>query len=53
MKIEIMPTEYALHIALVRGRCRSPKTWKTYGLTILQLLRYMEAREIDWLIESL
>lgn len=48
MRIEFLPTEYSLHIAVIRGRSRSWKTWKAYGHCMLSFLRYMEAKNFDW-----
>lgn len=49
MRIEFVPTEYAVHIGVVRGYSRSPKTWRVYGYCLLAYLRYVENCGIDWL----
>jgi hypothetical protein len=47
MRIEYLPTEYCVHVSVVRPQCRSCKTWKAYGL-LLGYLRFMESRGFDW-----
>lgn len=48
MTIEYRPTEFCLHVAIVRGRSRSPLTWKAYGLTLHSFIVFMEAQGLNW-----
>jgi integrase len=48
MEIEYLPTEYCTYVATIRGRSRSPKTWKAYGHIILPFLRFMNSNGFDW-----
>jgi integrase len=48
MRIELMPTEYSIHFCVVRGRSRSPKTWRGLGYTLCAFLRFMEAHGLNW-----
>jgi len=48
MRIQYVPTEFMIYNAVVRGKSRSPKTWKDQGNIILPFLQYMEERGFDW-----
>lgn len=43
------PNRYLDHIAVVRGRTRSPNTWKTYGEHLYDYFSFLEANELEWL----
>ena len=48
MQIELLPTEYGIYVGVVRGRSRSPQTWKASGYALLSFIRFMEANQFDW-----
>ena len=48
MRIEYLPTEFCIYVAVVRGRSRSQKTWKAIGYTLLSFIRFMEVSQFDW-----
>ncbi len=43
------PNSYLDHIAVVRGRTRSAKTWKTYGEHLYDYFSFLEDNGLDWL----
>lgn len=42
------PNRYLDHIAVVRGRTRSPNTWRTYGEHLYDYFSFLEANDLDW-----
>lgn len=48
MTIIEIPTLWLVHIALVSGRTRSPRTWRSYAEAIVDWLRSCEASNWDW-----
>jgi integrase len=49
MRIEFAPTEFLIYNAVVRGKSRSPKTWKAQGHIIVPFLRFMDDNAFDWM----
>ncbi len=48
MKIELLPTEWILFQAVVRGSARSPGTWRNYASNLLDWLRYSDQNGWNW-----
>lgn len=44
------PNRYLDHVAVVRGRTRSPSTWKTYGEHLYDYFSFLESNGLDWAI---
>lgn len=42
------PNRFLDHIAVVRGRTRSMRTWRTYGQHLYDLFSFLEENELDW-----
>lgn len=42
------PNQYLDHVAVVRGRTRSPNTWTTYAGHLYDYFSFLEANELDW-----
>lgn len=43
------PNRYLDHIAVIRGRTRSNKTWRTYGEHLYDYFSFLEDNALDWL----
>lgn len=48
MALVTAPNEYLFHVAVVRGRTSSPKTWQTYGNHLYEFFSFLETIEISW-----
>lgn len=48
MELLVIPNRWLNYISLIRGRTRSPKTWKAYGNQLLYFLDWLEINELDW-----
>ena len=48
MKLVNVPNKYLYEIALVQGRTRSPRTWKTYGNHIYEFFSFLEENNLEW-----
>jgi len=42
MRIEYLPTEYLVYLAVIRGDARSPKTWMARAYALLPFLNFMD-----------
>lgn len=42
------PNRYLDHIAVVRGRTRSPNTWMTYAEHLYDYFSFLEDNDLDW-----
>jgi len=48
MELVSAPNRYLDHLAIIRGRTRSPKTWKTYGEHLYEFFAFAEDNGIAW-----
>lgn len=48
MKLVNVPNKYLYEIALVHGRTRSPRTWKTYGNHLYEFFSFLEENNLEW-----
>jgi len=48
MRLIEPPCAWLLHVALVRGRTRSPQTWRTYGEALYDWWQTLEANDWSW-----
>lgn len=48
MKLVNIPNKYLYEIALVQGRTRSPRTWKTYGNHLYEYFSFLEENNLEW-----
>lgn len=42
------PNDYLFHVAVVRGRTASPRTWETYGNHLYELFGFLESNGLAW-----
>lgn len=42
------PNAFLRHVAVVRGRAPSPKTWKAYGNHLYEFFSFLEANNFEW-----
>jgi len=42
------PNDYLRSIAIIKGRCRSPNTWSTYGHHLYEFFAFLEENRLDW-----
>jgi Site-specific recombinase XerD len=48
MRLVNVPNRYLYEIALVQGRTRSPRTWKTYGNHLYEFFSFLEENNLEW-----
>lgn len=48
MVLADVPNDYLLHVAVVKGRTSSPKTWITYANHLYELFGFLEANRLQW-----
>lgn len=42
------PNDYLFHVAVIRGRSSSPRTWKTYANHLYEFFGFLEANGFAW-----
>jgi integrase len=48
MRVQYLPTEWFIHLAVDRGSTRSPLTWKNYAYRLLSWLRFCIGHHWNW-----
>lgn len=48
MQLLAEPNEYLRYISIIKGRTRSPKTWRTYASHLYEFFAYLELNQTDW-----
>lgn len=48
MELVPAPNEFLRYIAIIRGRTRAPKTWKTYAEHLYEFFSFLEANSWPW-----
>jgi site-specific recombinase XerD len=48
MKLVNIPNRFLYEIAVIHGRTRSPKTWKTYGNHLYEFFSFLEENNLEW-----
>lgn len=48
MELVSAPNEYLRYVATVKGRTRSPNTWRTYGSHLLEFFAFLEENGLSW-----
>lgn len=48
MELVSAPNQYLRYVAVVRGRTRSLRTWRTYGHHLYEYFAFLEANDLAW-----
>ncbi|WP_175720146.1 tyrosine-type recombinase/integrase [Burkholderia anthina] len=48
MELVETPNQYLRYIATVKGRTRSPNTWRAYSFAIFEFFAFLEANSLAW-----
>lgn len=48
MALADVPNAYLFHVAVVKGRTASPKTWQTYANHLYEFFGFLEANNLVW-----
>jgi hypothetical protein len=48
MRLVNIPNRFLYEIAVIHGRTRSPKTWKTYGNHLYEFFSFLEENTLEW-----
>lgn len=48
MVLADVPNDYLFHVAVVKGRTASPRTWETYGNHLYEFFGFLEANSFQW-----
>lgn len=48
MVLADVPNAYLFHVAVVKGRTASPRTWETYGNHLYEFFGFLEANSLVW-----
>ncbi len=48
MELVSPPNKYLLHVATVKGRTRSPRTWETYANHLYEFFSFLESNDLPW-----
>ncbi len=49
MALVSAPNDYLFHVAVVKGRTASPKTWQTYGNHLYEFFGFLESNDLGWI----
>ena len=48
MELVTPANRWLRHVAIIKGRTRSPQTWRTYGANLYEFFAFLEANELPW-----
>lgn len=48
MRIEFLPTEWLIYLAVIQGRTQSPLSWRLYAYTLRDYIAFADAHSLDW-----
>jgi hypothetical protein len=48
MELVTPANRWLRHVAIIKGRTRSPQTWRTYGTNLYEFFAFLEANDLPW-----
>ncbi len=48
MELVTPANRWLRHVAIIKGRTRSPETWRTYGSNLFEFFAFLEANDLPW-----